>query len=57
MIEYNKSFQESICKANRIGAQEITLAMIFRVPSTNDLIQLNDQVLNEKNDGEISLKE
>lgn len=42
MIEYNKSFQDSVCKAKGIREDEITLEMIFRVASNQDLVQLKD---------------
>jgi hypothetical protein len=42
MIEYNKKFQDSICKAHGIKEQEITLDRIFRVATKEDLLQLKD---------------
>ncbi|MDQ0229907.1 hypothetical protein [Metabacillus malikii] len=41
MIAYNKSFQVSVCKANNITEDEITLNMIFRVATTEDKARAN----------------
>jgi hypothetical protein len=56
MLEYNKSFRESLCKAHEIVEEKITLDMIFRVASNDDLTQLKNNLLNEKN-GDITIKE
>lgn len=38
MLKYNKGFQESICKAHGVAENEITLDLIFRIASNDDLI-------------------
>lgn len=43
MIQYNKSFQTSICKYFGVAENEITLEMIVRVASKIDLLQLKKQ--------------
>ena len=57
MIQYNKSFQECICKAHGITEDQINLDLIFRVASNQDLQQLNNNALDQNNEGEILVKE
>lgn len=51
MIQYNKKFQDSICDANQIGPNEITLDLIFRIAAKKDLLLLKKhyQMLKEQN--------
>ncbi|MBZ5750563.1 MULTISPECIES: hypothetical protein [Metabacillus] len=57
MIQYNKSFQECICKAHGVTEDQIKLELIFRVASDEDLQQLKDNTLGQNNEGEILVKE
>lgn len=57
MIEYNKSFQDSLCKARGIKEDEITLDMIFRVASNHDLTSLKDHIHNEENVDDSTVEE
>lgn len=45
MIQYNKSFQECICKAHGVTEDQIKLELIFRVASDEDLQQLKDRTV------------
>jgi hypothetical protein len=47
MLKYNKGFQESICKTHGVGEKEITLDLIFRIASKNDLIQQKNNPSNK----------
>ena len=49
MIQYNKSFQECICKAHEITEDQINLDLIFRVATNQDLQQLNNNALDPNN--------
>jgi hypothetical protein len=49
MIQYNKKFQESICGANHVTTNQISLDMIFRIASKNDLLEYRNEYLAEKN--------
>nr|WP_241993907.1 hypothetical protein [Mesobacillus foraminis] len=40
MIKYNKKFQGSVCDVNQIKPSEITVDLIFRVATKNDLLPL-----------------
>lgn len=45
MIQYNKKFQECICKANQISEDEISLDLIFRVATKEDIKQFKKEYL------------
>lgn len=45
MIQFNKSFQESICNKYGISDHSITLNRIIRIASKNDMLQLKKQLL------------
>lgn len=48
MIQYNKKFQESICDANHITTNQISLNMIFRIASKNDILEYKKEYLADK---------
>lgn len=48
MIQFNRSFQESICKMNEINVKNITLDIIIRVATKEELLRLKAQMI-EKN--------
>ena len=48
MIHYNKKFQECVSKANNIPENEITLDLVFRLATKNDLIPLRAFYLQQK---------
>lgn len=48
MIKYNKSFQDSIRTCHGISEKEITLEMVFRVASKQELLQLRQQMIAKK---------
>jgi hypothetical protein len=48
MIQYNKKFQESICDANQVAISQISLNMIFRIASKNDLLEYKKEYLSDK---------
>ena len=51
MIQFNKSFQTSICKSYGISENKITLDKIIRVASKADMLQLKKQLIEQqKND-------
>ncbi|MCM2532423.1 hypothetical protein NDK43_08500 [Neobacillus pocheonensis] len=45
MIQFNKSFQDSICNHNGISENKISLRNILRVASKMDLLQLKEQLI------------
>lgn len=45
MIQYNKKFQEAICKAKHVTEDEISLDMIFRVASKEDLEEFKKEYI------------
>jgi hypothetical protein len=47
MLRYNKGFRQSVCEARGIEEDEITLDMIFRVASKDDLILLKNSLINK----------
>jgi hypothetical protein len=49
MIQYNKKFQESICDANHVTTNQISLDMIFRIASKTDLLEYRKAYLADKN--------
>jgi hypothetical protein len=56
MIQYNKRFQDCICNAYQIAPSQISLNMIFRVASRNDLLEYREEYLAQKDlDEEIIL--
>ncbi|MDR7236821.1 hypothetical protein [Neobacillus drentensis] len=48
MIQYNKSFQTSICNSHGISEKKITLDKILRVASKIDMLQLKNQLIDQK---------
>jgi hypothetical protein len=49
MIQYNKSFQTSICKSHGVMENEVTLEMVLRVASEMDLQKLKKQYIEDQN--------
>jgi hypothetical protein len=49
MIQYNKSFQTSICNSHGISEKKITLDRILRVASKIDILRLKKELMVEKN--------
>lgn len=47
MIQYNKSFQTSICNSHGISEKKITLDKILRVASKLDMLRLKKQLIEE----------
>ncbi|QCJ42829.1 hypothetical protein FAY30_13425 [Bacillus sp. S3] len=45
MLQYNKSFQTSICKSYGISEKKITLDKIIRVASKADMLRLKKQMI------------
>ncbi|MCM3588007.1 hypothetical protein M3182_20085 [Mesobacillus maritimus] len=45
MISYNKKFREQICAARHITEKEISLGMVFRLATKDDLIPLKKEYL------------
>jgi hypothetical protein len=52
MIQYNKKFQECICNANKITANQISLDMIFRIASKSDLLEYKKEYLTDTTNAE-----
>ena len=48
MIQYNKSFQTSICNIHGIPEQKITLDRILRVASKMDMLYLKKQMIDQE---------
>ncbi|MEH7415408.1 hypothetical protein V7266_09030 [Neobacillus drentensis] len=48
MLQYNKSFQTSICNSYGISEKKITLDKIIRIASKSDLLFLKQLLLDEK---------
>ncbi|WP_312469490.1 hypothetical protein [Neobacillus sp.] len=48
MIQYNKGFQNSICKSHGISEKKITLDKIIRVASKMDMIRLKKDLIDNK---------
>lgn len=48
MIQYNKSFQNSICTIHGISEQKITLDRIIRVASKMDMLRLKKQLMDQQ---------
>ncbi|WP_040208881.1 hypothetical protein [Neobacillus jeddahensis] len=48
MIQYNKSFQTSICNCYGISEKKITLDKIIRVASKTDLLRLKKHLLEQQ---------
>ena len=63
MIQYNKSFQTSICNSHGISEKKITLDKILRVASKLDMLHLKKELMFQKNnelddtpvDGDLSI--
>ncbi len=52
MIQYNKSFQDSICSSKGIRENEITLEMVLRVASKMELLQLRNKYVDRIDNGD-----
>ncbi|MCM3115598.1 hypothetical protein M3610_09890 [Neobacillus sp. MER 74] len=50
MLQYNKSFQTSICNCHGISEKKLTLDKILRVASKLDMLRLKKQLLNQQYD-------
>jgi hypothetical protein len=48
MIQYNKKFQDSICDANHVTTKQISLDMIFRIASKNDILEFKKEYLTDQ---------
>jgi len=48
MIQYNKSFQTSICNSYGISEKKITLDKIIRIASKSDMLTLKQHLIYEK---------
>ena len=49
MLQYNKSFQTSICNSHGISEKKLTLDKILRVASKLDMLRLKKQLEDETN--------
>lgn len=47
MIQFNKSFQDSICMRNGIDAKKISIHCIVRIATKNELLQLKEQMMTD----------
>lgn len=54
MIQYNKKFQECVCKANNINGTQVSLEMVFRIASKHDLLPLKNHYLQLKKSNELA---
>ncbi|WP_223590601.1 hypothetical protein [Neobacillus bataviensis] len=45
MIQFNRSFQESICKRNGISEKKITIDKIIRIATKKELLQLKTELI------------
>ncbi|WP_026567480.1 hypothetical protein [Bacillus sp. UNC41MFS5] len=50
MLQYNKSFQTSICNTHGISEKKLTLDIILRVASKLDMLRLKKQLLDQQYD-------
>ncbi|WHY88876.1 hypothetical protein QNH39_14005 [Neobacillus novalis] len=48
MIQYNKSFQNSICNSHGISEKKITLDKIIRIASKVDMLLLKKQLMDQE---------
>ncbi|MFF2445683.1 hypothetical protein ACFVSW_01185 [Neobacillus sp. NPDC058068] len=48
MIQYNKSFQTSICNSHGISEKKITLDKIIRIASKVDMLLLKKQIMDQE---------
>ncbi|MFJ7726397.1 hypothetical protein ACIQXV_09550 [Neobacillus sp. NPDC097160] len=48
MLQYNKSFQTSICNSYGISEKKITLDKIIRIASKTDMLRLKKQLLEQQ---------
>jgi len=48
MIQYNKSFQTSICKSYGISEKKITLDKIIRIASKTDMVRLKKHLIDQQ---------
>jgi hypothetical protein len=48
MIQYNKSFQNSICNCHGISEKKITLDKIIRIASKVDMLRLKKQLMDQE---------
>jgi len=51
MLQYNKSFQTSICNSHGISEKKLTLDKILRVASKLDMLRLKKQLMDQKCNG------
>jgi hypothetical protein len=49
MLQYNKSFQTSICNTYVISEKKLTLDKILRVASKMDMLRLKKQIVEQQN--------
>jgi hypothetical protein len=49
MLQYNKSFQTSICNSHGISEKKLTLDKILRVASKLDMLRLKKQLMDQNN--------
>jgi len=56
MIQYNKSFQTSICNSYGISEKKITLDKIIRVASKADMLRLKKQLIEQHKNNMNDLK-
>ncbi|MEH7546216.1 MULTISPECIES: hypothetical protein [Bacillaceae] len=53
MLQYNKSFQTSICNSYGISEKKITLDKIIRIASKSDMLTLKQHLIYEKSHNEV----
>lgn len=53
MIEYNKSFKDSICASHGVRENEITMEMVLRVASKMEFLQLRKQYVDQYGDSQL----
>ncbi len=51
MLQYNKSFQTSICNSYGISEKKITLDKIIRIASKSDMLRLKDHLIEQQKNG------
>ncbi|PFN96070.1 hypothetical protein COJ85_24680 [Bacillus sp. AFS076308] len=53
MLQYNKSFQTSICNSYGISEKKITLDKIIRIASKSDMLTLKQHLIYEKSHNDV----
>lgn len=48
MLQFNRSFQESICKRDHIHENKLSIERIVRVATKNELLQLRKQLIEKQ---------